>query len=127
MSPTWQRTPCPPWCAGGHREDDHPEDRVHRSAGLTVPVVSRRVLSVDPMRYQVVAQEFEVGLSRPDDSATTWLYLGAGPGECVEVSLGSCADLVRALESTVRRAGVVPGAASADDGDASPRPGRDRR
>ncbi|MFT4305991.1 MAG: hypothetical protein QM604_03770 [Microbacterium sp.] len=88
--------------------------------------MSRRLLGADPVRHQVARQEFEVGLSRRDDADTTWLYLGAGPDESVEVSLESSAGLLRALESTLDRGGIVPGAVPADDGDASPHPGDDR-
>lgn len=37
--PTWQDDECPSWCATQHREDDLPEDRVHDSPPVYVPVV----------------------------------------------------------------------------------------
>lgn len=97
MSPTWQRTPCPPWCSGGHSEHDHPDDRVHRSTGIAFPVVSRRHDRVDPAARAVRAREYEVGLSRRDGAAETWIYVGAGPDEYLEVASSSCAPLLDAL------------------------------
>ncbi len=68
---------------------------------MIVPVVSRRVVDDDPAMHHVTAQEFEVALSLRDGSGETWVYLGAGPNEYVEVSLGTAVDLLRVLEATV--------------------------
>ncbi|MFT4263273.1 MAG: hypothetical protein QM572_07830 [Nocardioides sp.] len=40
--PTWLTEPCPVWCARDHAEDDQPEDRAHRSAGVSVAVIAAR-------------------------------------------------------------------------------------
>lgn len=40
VTPTWLVTdPCPPWCAGDHPANEHPEDRAHISPLLDVPVI----------------------------------------------------------------------------------------
>lgn len=89
MQPTWQRSPCPPWCTSDHHEHDHADDRLHRSAGIVVPVVSRRLSQLDPVRHDAAGREYELGLSQRDDGGETWVYLGAGPQECLELSLDS--------------------------------------
>ena len=96
--PSWQVDPCPAWCAGGHREGDHPDDRQHRSASLAVPVVLRRTeLAADSLRRTVEAADFEVGLSRVDGEPETWLYLGDGPGRSLELSAESAHRLIEAV------------------------------
>ncbi|MEX0428455.1 hypothetical protein AB3X52_12560 [Nocardioides sp. DS6] len=37
--PSWQRTPCPQWCARVHEEGDHPEDRYHQSEPTFFPAI----------------------------------------------------------------------------------------
>jgi hypothetical protein len=36
--PFWLTKPCPEWCIGRHHTADHPEDRYHHSALLSVPM-----------------------------------------------------------------------------------------
>ena len=106
--PSWQVDPCPAWCAGGHRESDHPDDRQHRSASIAVPVVVRRTtLESARLVRTAEAAEFEVGLSRADGESDTWLYLGEGPGASIEVSAESARRL---LAAAAERLGAAAGA-----------------
>jgi hypothetical protein len=98
--PSWQIDACPSWCAGDHHEGDHPEDRQHRSVSFAVPVVTRRTRVVaDQISRSAESAEYEVGLSRIDGELETWLYLGEGPGESIEVSAESAHRLLRAAEA----------------------------
>lgn len=101
MQPSWQNDPCPRWCAGDHLESDLPEDRVHRAPGVAVPVVSRRT-DTDLVRT-AHPEEYEIGLSRADGSTETWVYIGAGPGEYLEVSVESARRLIAALQHVCGR------------------------
>jgi hypothetical protein len=103
--PTWQVDPCPEWCADVHREDDHPDDRVHRSEGIAVPAVIRsRRLTATRVVFDVEATAVEVGISRVDGDSDTWLYMGAGPGRELEVSVGTAPHLLEVARSLVERA-----------------------
>lgn len=100
--PSWQIDPCPAWCAGGHRENDHPDDRRHRSAATAVPVMVRRTtVEGDSLIHAAEPSEFEVGLSRMDGDAETWLYLGDGPGDSVEVAAESAGPLLEAAAAAL--------------------------
>jgi len=48
--PSWLNEDCPPWCAREHHEGDHPEDRLHSSEPVHVPVVLRESLLVQTAR-----------------------------------------------------------------------------
>ena len=100
----WQVDRCPPWCIGGHGERDHPDDRVHRSLGVTVPAVVRRpILTPTSLDFDVASAEIEVGLARLDGDTHTWVYIGSGPGESIEISAESAAELVRVLSNELAR------------------------
>ena len=93
--PSWQTHECPTWCEGGHREDDHVDDRVHRAVGAGIDIL------VDPNETTSVQLEFAVW--RRDGRADTWLYAGAGPGRELQIPLP---DAARVLRSALRLAGV---------------------
>ena len=96
--PSWQVDECPPWCAGGHHELDHPDDRVHRSSWAAVPVVARRSwFEGEVLRRTAEGAEFEVGLSRIDGEQDVWLYVGSGPALSIEVTAESAERLVVAM------------------------------
>lgn len=101
MRPAWQQSPCPAWCSGGHDDADHPDDRVHRSSSTSVPVISRRLIGVDPTEYVQGISDYEVGLVRRDGESMTWLFIGSGPEEYVEVSLESGHGLWEAVRRVV--------------------------
>ena len=95
---------CPPWCIGGHHEDDPPEDRVHRSAGAVVPVVARTVSYEGGSQHVTVDSiEFDIGISRTDGTHETWFYMGSGPDRSLEISGESAARLLGAATVELRR------------------------
>lgn len=93
--PSWQMHECPTWCEGGHREDDHVDDRLHRAVGEAVEIL------LGPDVTTTVQLEFAVW--RRDGQADTWFYVGAGPGSELQIPL---ADAPRVLRSALRLAGV---------------------
>ena len=102
--PSWQVDLCPQWCVGGHAEHDHPDDRVHRSAALSVPVVVRRTSFSGPEAHRSTeAAEFEVAVSRVDGETETWAYVGEGPRMFIEVTTESAARLIGAVGDAVIR------------------------
>lgn len=104
--PSWQLDACPGWCAGGHQEGDHPDDRVHRSSDLAVPVVARRTwFEGGGIRRAAQSTAFEVGLGRVDGEPQTWVYVGDGPGRSFEVTHESAERLAARIEAVLRRTG----------------------
>ena len=72
--PSWLTEPCPSWCANEHREEDHLEDRVHKSAGLITPAVVRRspvLADVEPGE----ATEILVQTLRLVGATETWVLV----------------------------------------------------
>jgi len=103
--PSWQHSPCPPWCQGGHREDDLCGDRVHRSAGVEETLQARRTHIVrGALEVATGPEEFTAGLARSEGEDTTWLYVGAGAGQQIEIALD---DLPRLREIVARALGEV--------------------
>lgn len=94
--PSWQMHECPTWCEGGHREDDHVDDRVHRAVGESVEIL--------PGPDAAVAVPLELAVWRRDGEARTWLYLGVGPGRELQIALS---DLPRVLRSALMLAGIA--------------------
>lgn len=86
------------WCAGGHDESDHPDDRVHRSRAVAVPVIARltRFEGERLVRLEEPA-EFDVALGRSDGKRETWVYVGDGPGRSIEVTAESALRLFTAV------------------------------
>ncbi|MBX3100766.1 MAG: hypothetical protein KF761_14460 [Salinibacterium sp.] len=96
--PIWQIDPCPPWCEATHSSDDHPDDRVHRSEGITISTTTRR-RHIDGDHLGSIEEEvdLEVGIARADGDTATWLYIGAGPASSVEVQLEAADEIVAAI------------------------------
>ncbi|MBN9240800.1 MAG: hypothetical protein BGO97_13885 [Micrococcales bacterium 70-64] len=101
--PTWQLDECPAWCSVEHAEGDHPDDRVHRSPGVAVPVVARRTSfeGAGIVRGSEAA-ELEVALARVDGESQTWLYAGEGPRSAIEVTVESAERLAAVIEAVLR-------------------------
>ncbi len=96
--PSWQRDACPAWCTATHLENDHPDDRVHHSDGITVMTVGRRRHLVgDKLVTTSEEVDLEIGIARDDGHQTTWLYIGSGPASSVEVELSAADELVAAI------------------------------
>ncbi|WP_282946337.1 DUF6907 domain-containing protein [Cellulomonas endometrii] len=116
--PHWQREHCPPWCVVLHGQDDHERDRKHVSASLSVPVhqlLAEVGPAVSPFAEPEVTEvpggvertaqvDLAVALHRRDGAATTWLYVGDGAEQSLELTVESWARLVPALERALDRA-----------------------
>jgi hypothetical protein len=100
--PSWQLDDCPAWCAIDHRQEDHPDDRVHRTEAPSVPVIARSRRFDGELRYEIAAMDFEVGMSRRDGEAETWIYVGGETEQPIEVTRESAARLLRALNIQLR-------------------------
>lgn len=110
--PAWQVEACPPWCVVLHAEDDLEGDRRHMSASLSVPARELRPASAEPTPVdgtalpdpddgpddRVVATELAVCLQRRDGAPTTWIYVGDGTHQALELSTGSWRRLLPALD-----------------------------
>lgn len=95
--PSWLQEACPPWCQREHLEDDHPDDRMHESSPISIPVIALTRTFDDGSLEQVLnATEFELVRYRYVDDQQEWLYLGNGVQQ-VEISLESARRLQRRL------------------------------
>lgn len=94
--PTWQQDDCPSWCVVAHHEDDHPDDRKHLSATRTVPVIE---LTADGQTGRDVprAAELVVLMQRRDGVADTWLYVGDGSDQLLQMTPGSWRRLIGSI------------------------------
>jgi len=94
-----------------HAEDDLEGDRRHMSASLSVPARELRAASAAPPAAgtavpdpddgpddRVVATELAVCLQRRDGAPTTWVYVGDGTHQALELSTGSWRRLLPALD-----------------------------
>ncbi|PJJ61923.1 DUF6907 domain-containing protein [Compostimonas suwonensis] len=99
--PAWQQTPCPPWCVQEHADADPPADRRHVGSGHPVPVVL-----APGGRAVATSAELSMIVWRFDGSPETWVYLGDGTGQRIEVSLESARRLFAQLPGQLGR--VVP-------------------
>ena len=108
--PSWQVDDCPPWCVAVHEEDDHPHDRKHLGPELTVPATTLAAhASPDGVhRDERSASELVLSLHRRDGSHDTWVYVGDGFEQRVEVLLGDMWRIVEAFGHAVE--GLPPDA-----------------
>ncbi|MEV7972352.1 hypothetical protein [Cellulomonas sp. NPDC089187] len=76
------------------------------SASLTVPVIELRGVGETsaPGGEQPVAEELALSLHRMAGSTETWLYVGDGRHQALELSVGSWSRLIPALDRMVGRA-----------------------
>jgi hypothetical protein len=88
---------CPAWCVADHRpvaeggEDER--TRRHRSAIVDLPAIAPDG-----------ALELMIELHRVDGETTTWVYVGDGTDQRLELSVESAARLVAALATAIRPA-----------------------
>jgi hypothetical protein len=104
--PQWLTEPCPPWCVVLHEQCDHERDRRHVSSSLVVPVVELRGIGEPdpPEEDQSVGEELALCLHRRVGSADTWLYVGDGSRQALELSPESWSRVVPALDRLVAAA-----------------------
>lgn len=124
--PAWLTEPCPPWCIAEHQLQDHDADRSHISDSVMVPAITllgRRtqprasvrqaehrppVLVPDavltlPSGDQVSGLPLCVVLHRPVGSHITWVYIGDGGPDGLEVSGETAWLLIEAVGSVLGR------------------------
>jgi hypothetical protein len=80
-APIWQRTPCPPWCGGGHLDSDHRTEREHFGGYHTIALSHAQALQVgttDDPRW--ILDEVRVSLVQGYREAMPWLSMGFGSG-----------------------------------------------
>lgn len=113
--PTWQVEPCPRWCVVLHAQDDDVRDRSHVSASLSVP--TRQLLgtpgsAVSPFAEpepgaapgspealdRTATADLAVCVHRRDGSPTTWVYVGDGAVQHLELTADSWHRLMPALD-----------------------------
>jgi len=91
-----QEDRCPWWCVVHHEPGERPADRLHECSGLVVPVIARP-RSAPPATVGEV-REFVVIVSRKGDRAPTWIYVGDGEEQWLEVdvhTMSQVADVLR--------------------------------
>jgi hypothetical protein len=121
--PTWQADPCPDWCVVLHAQDDDVRDRSHVSTSMSV--AARQLLSgpgaaVSPFAERepagrpgtpealdrTAAADLAVCLHRRDGARTTWVYVGDGAVQHLEMSAESWHRLMPALDRVLDLAGT---------------------
>ena len=106
--PQWLSEECPAWCVAEHADEDHPHDRKHVSVARVVPVNElaggggpRAPDRSLPGRGRVEAAELVVCLHRRVGAADTWVYIGDGLDQRLEISADSCARLLPVVGSVM--------------------------
>ena len=82
---------CPSWCVADHRREQEGGAVRHRG-----PTVALGVLLRHP-EHGAVPAELLIEVHRSEGDATTWLYLGDGTDQRLEVTLESAGLLAAAL------------------------------
>ncbi len=119
--PVWQVEACPAWCVVLHGPDDPVRDREHVSASLAVP--ARQLLQgprAVPSPFaepdapppgtgaegadRTATTDLAVALHRRDGGPVTWLYVGDGAEQVLDLTVESWSRLVPALDRALDRA-----------------------
>ncbi len=104
-TPSPSRRPCVhAWCVTEHGATVHPDDEVHRSAGLSFTARARAGGVQDAGRDTDV----EIGALRRVDDAETWVVIETGIGVSLEVSRDGADQLWRRLRDHLRPGGILP-------------------
>lgn len=74
--PSWQTEACPPWCVVDHREDDHPDDRVHDSASRHISALLHPSQRLAREGDGSEVSELLVVTSRRAGDEVDWTYIG---------------------------------------------------
>lgn len=82
---------CPGWCVARHEDEDENGMMRHRSAVLELGVIERSESSAGE------ATDLVVELYRLEGESTTWVYIGDGFDQYLELSLESVLRLVTVL------------------------------
>ncbi|MFC7581838.1 DUF6907 domain-containing protein [Schaalia naturae] len=86
---------CPPWCTVRHGRSDPPEDRLHQSSGLAVPVIARSGTAEPETLGEV--REFVVVVSRKGGRGPTWVYVGDGEEQWLEIDAQTMSRVAEVL------------------------------
>lgn len=102
--PSWQRAPCPGWCARTHHEDDHVEDRYHQSEPSFVPVLVATQPTV-PVTESLQPVDLVVRIGQYVDELVEWVAIEPIdlPQPRMVVTLESAHTLARALAEQLER------------------------
>lgn len=92
--------PCPPWCVASHAEEDEPHGRRHRTRARVIPVVLPA--AGGPGHEVAESGEMVLEAHRRIGGQETWVYLGDGAGQRLEVSAESAARVAAGLAQMVR-------------------------
>ena len=84
---------CPEWCVAQHEVEDEGGVRRHRSAAVSLGVIEKNLASGGE------ATEVAIEMHRTEGETTTWVYVGDGFDQYLEISLES----VRRLMATLGR------------------------
>ena len=103
--PAWQQDDCPVWCVAVHRDADHPDDRKHTSAIRAVPVI--QLCASGPTGTDAPrTTELVILLQRRDGAPDTWLYVGDGNEQSIEVTPECWRRLVGQVSDVLAEVGV---------------------
>jgi hypothetical protein len=86
---------CPEWCVAQHEVEDEGGVRRHRSAAVSLGVIEKNLASAGE------ATEVAIEMHRTEGESTTWVYVGDGFDQYLEVSLESVRRLVATLARVV--------------------------
>lgn len=96
--PSWLDEACPAWCAREHHEDDHPEDRQHRSRGIEVAGV---VADRDRVTMRQVARGTELVVQRSQHLGGAESWVAISDAEARDPSLEVSAETAERLGSVL--------------------------
>lgn len=97
---------CPPWCAIPH---DHEVDGgEHQSAGVEVPALLSPLGSSAGIASSPYSSDLVVVLRQAQEGGITWVYVGDGQQQGIELSIGSAVNLIRSLQSILAPDAEVP-------------------
>ncbi|GIG25284.1 DUF6907 domain-containing protein [Cellulomonas denverensis] len=101
--PPWLTETCPPWCVVLHEVADHERDRRHVSASLSVPVLALRGVGepLPPEEDEVTGEDLALVLHRRVGDDETWLYVGDGRNQGLELSVASWSRVVPGLDRLI--------------------------
>jgi len=87
--------PCPPWCT----VVDHVEGEEHQSRGFEIASMFAPLGSGSGVDTAPYPGDLVVVLHRPVGGGTTWVYLGDGQRQGIELSIDSAARLLGSLQA----------------------------
>lgn len=105
--PRWLTEECPAWCVAAHAEDDHPHDRHHLGTPLALAGTALRTGATgsgrgsEPGADRAEGVELVLQLHRRVGAAETWLYVGDGFEQRLELTAESAERLLPLLRQAL--------------------------